>query len=147
MPQLDILQTIRHFLEQSSNTSLKLQFEYTEIRLLNNPCALHSIIRPNSRLVIYKTPNKPTAKMSVKDDLVFQFWFRFVPPTSLGYYINEVTDLPEPLSQGVLEINAAKLTLQFTIDGPEAHSGLRVQHVYTGLKPMENKAKMNTSST
>ncbi|WP_422349044.1 hypothetical protein [Flagellimonas sp.] len=147
MPQLDILQTIKQFLEHSSKKSLKLQFEYTEIRLLNNPCALHSIIRPNSRLVIYKTPNKPTAKMSVKDDLVFQFWFRFVPPPTTEYYINEVTDLPEPLSQGVLEINTEKLTLQFTIDGPEAHTGLRVQHVYSGLKPVENKVKMNSSST
>ncbi|TMU57374.1 hypothetical protein [Flagellimonas algicola] len=133
MPKQDILQTIKHFLEHSSEKSLKLVFAHTEIRLLNNPSTLHSIIKQNSRLVIYKTPSKPMAKMSVKDDLVFQFWFRFAPPTTADYYINEVTDMPEPLSQGILEANATKLTIQFTVDGPEPHAGLRVQHEYSQL--------------
>nr|WP_299387602.1 hypothetical protein [Allomuricauda sp.] len=106
MSQLDILQTIKCFLEHSPCSNLELTFGHTEIRLLNKPCALHSVIKYNSRLVIYKTPNKPLAKILVKDDMAFQFWFRFVPPTNGEYYFNKVVELPEPLSDGILEITA-----------------------------------------
>ena len=72
---------------------------------------LKTILRPNSRLVLYKLKDANFAKIKVVDNLVFPFWFWFERPSLAKEYNTKMLKLSRPLAEGTLEIYAEKLCL------------------------------------
>ncbi len=73
------------------------------------------------------------------DNLVFRFSFWFEKPTTENYFKVEMLQLPRPLAEGTLLMDAEKLILQFIIDAPDKNLQVHVKHTYSGIQTLETK--------
>ncbi|MEX0315892.1 MAG: hypothetical protein AB3N18_17060 [Allomuricauda sp.] len=131
MTQTDLFETLTAFLEQKTDTTLKLTFAQLQIDTYRNGHYFNTALRPDSRLVLHRLKDQRFAKLRVVDNLVFPFWFWFERPTLPLPYHTKMLRLARPLAEGTLEIRAEKLCLQFTIAAPKKDLQLMVRHTYT----------------
>nr|WP_299167140.1 hypothetical protein [uncultured Allomuricauda sp.] len=131
MPTCNILGEINVFLQCDATTTLEIIFTSLEIDTYHNGKFLKKITKPNGRIRINKPQSSSLAKINVVDNIAFPFSFWFKKPTANLYYKSETLQLPRPLIQGSLEINAKKLVLQFVIDAPYKALQVKVKHTYT----------------
>ncbi|WP_420602832.1 hypothetical protein [Flagellimonas sp.] len=135
----NILGEINTFFERSPAKALEITFAQLKIDTYHNGQFLQQIQRPNCKIVLQKVVNNALAKMDVVDNLVFRFSFWFEKPTTENYFKGETLQLPRPLAEGTLQMDAEKLTLQFTIDAPDKNLQVHVRHIYTEIQRLETK--------
>ncbi|WP_190808406.1 hypothetical protein [Flagellimonas sp. S3867] len=129
----NILGKIKNFLEKSSTNTLEITFAQLEIETYQNGKFLRQFQRNNRRIIIRRLKTNSLAKMDVVDNIAFRFSFRFATPTANLNYKSEMLQLPRPLAQGIVEIEAEKLVLEFVIDAPEERLRVKVRHTYAQI--------------
>ncbi|WP_420320761.1 hypothetical protein [Flagellimonas sp.] len=130
MSNSNLLETLITFLDQKTETTLKLTFAQLKVDTYRNGHHLHTTLRPQSLLVVQRLKDDSYARIRV-DNLVFPFWFWFERPTLPLEYQTKMLKLDRPLAEGTLEIHAEKLCLQFTIDAPKKDLQLIVKQIYS----------------
>lgn len=128
-----ISSTIINFLYQSSPAPLQITFATLEICSHQNGALLHSVQRQWSRIILQQTPQKGLAEITVLDNLVFSFSFRFQLPSAPTCHEVDMRSLPRPLDQGRMYLDDEKLQLSFRIDAPDPTLRVEVTHVYQGI--------------
>ncbi|MGW9686758.1 hypothetical protein [Flagellimonas sp. 2504JD1-5] len=129
----NILGEINNFLERDSANTLEITFALLEIETYQNGKFLRRFHKPNCRIIIRRLKTSSLVKMDVVDNIAFRFSFRFEKPTSYLSYKSDMQQLPRPLAQGILEIEAEKLVLEFAIDAPDKELRVKVRHTYTQI--------------
>lgn len=129
----NVLGEINSFLEYSKAKTLEITFAQLEIDTYHNGKFLKTMQRPNSKIILYKLQNSTQAKMHVVDNLVFRFSFWLEKPSCYLTYKSKVLQLPRPLHQGFLEMDAKKLILWFTINAPSKDLQVQVTHKYSSI--------------
>lgn len=128
-----ISSTITNYLHQSPHIQLQITFASLEICSHQNGQLLRKVQRQQSRIILQQTPQKGLAEITVLDNLVFSFSFRFQLPSVPTCHEVEMLSLPRPLDQGRLSMDEEKLQLSFRIDAPDPTLRLEVTHVYQGI--------------
>ncbi|TXN36132.1 hypothetical protein FVB32_16370 [Flagellimonas hymeniacidonis] len=128
-----ILTEINTLLDDKSPKSCELTFALLDIDTYHNGTFLKRVQRPYPKIIIHKPVNSTSAQMEVQNNLVFSFSFWFEKPTCHFNYKSKMLQLPRPLTEGALEMDAEKLVLRFTIDAPDKVLQVRIQHTYTQL--------------
>lgn len=131
------IQTITHFLNQTSPAQLQITFATLKINHYQNGQFLNQVQRFQSRIVLQKKPYNDLAKITVLDNLVFSFSFLFQMPGTLQPHIIKMLSLPRPLDHGNLYVDKKKLLLSFRIDAPDPSLCVEVTHVYQGISDLE----------
>lgn len=134
-----ISSTITNFLHQSSPAPLQVTFASLEICSHPNGSWLHRVQRQHSRILLQKTPQKGMGEITVLDNLVFSFSFRFQLPSAPTYHEVDMRCLPRPLDQGRLYLDDEKLQLSFRIDAPDPSLRVQVTQVYRGILHLEHR--------
>ncbi len=134
-----ISSTITNFLHQSSPVPLQITFAALEICSHQNGALLHRVQRKQSRILLQKTPQKGMGEITVLDNLVFSFSFRFQLPSVPTYHEVDIRCLPRPLDQGRLYLDDEKLQLSFRIDAPDPSLRVQVTQVYRGILHLEHR--------
>ncbi|WP_421813025.1 hypothetical protein [Flagellimonas sp.] len=137
MPTLPISYTFTDFLHQSSHTPLCITFATLEITNHQNGQFLNRVQWPQSRIILQKMPQTGLAEMTVPDNLVFCFYFRFHIPNAGEFHHGEMLSLPRPLDHGKLYVDKEKLRLSFRIDAPDPSLRVEVTHVYQAICKLE----------
>lgn len=133
------IQTITDFLHQSSPAPLQITFASLEICSHQNGALRHRVQRKHSRILLQQTPQKGQAEITVLDNLVFSFSFRFWLPNAPTYHEVDMRCLPRPLDQGRLYLDDEKLQLSFRIDAPDPSLRVQVTQVYRGILHLEHR--------
>lgn len=128
-----ISSTITNYLHQSSPTPLQITFASLEICSHQNGQLLRKVQRQQSHIILQQTRQKGLAEITVLDNLVFSFSFRFQLPSAPTCHEVEMLSLPRPLDQGRLSMDEEKLQLSFRIDAPDPTLRVEVTHVYQGI--------------
>ncbi|MEP0462870.1 MAG: hypothetical protein ABJN84_17210 [Flavobacteriaceae bacterium] len=132
MPKSDLLPAIFDFLHCCSTINLEITFAQLDIHIYHNGHFLKRITKPNSRILLYKPQNRKIAQMDLLDNIAFRFSFEFDKPTSQLYYKSKRLYLPQPLTEGFLEMDAEKLSFSFTINSPSNY--VEITHVYRQIR-------------
>lgn len=132
------VQTITNFLHQSSPAPLQVTFATLEICSHQNGSWLHRVQRQHSRILLQQTQQKGLAELTVLDNLVFSFSFRFQLPGAPTLHEVDMRCLPRPLDQGRLYLDDEKLQLSFRIDAPDPSLRVQVTQVYRGILHLEH---------
>ena len=132
-----ISSTITNFLHQSSHSQLQVTFDTLEICSHQNGQLLRKVQRQQSRILLRQTPQKGLAEITVLDNLVFSFSFRFQLPSAPTCHEVKMLSLPRPLDQGRLSMDDEKLQLSFRIDAPDPSLRVEVTHVYQGILSLD----------
>lgn len=140
MPPIPILPTIQKFLHQSPYASLEITFAHHTVFSSRPQLHFAPVQRHNSRVVINKRPKNGLAQMVVIDHMVFNFSFGFVPPSREPFYLGSMLQLPRPLDQGHLHMDADQLTLQFRIDAPRPELQVHLSQTYAHILKLEHFA-------
>ncbi|NDV15234.1 hypothetical protein GO009_04285 [Muricauda sp. TY007] len=133
MADIHVLGEIRHFLNQTTVTTLELTFSSLEIHSVFNDRLLHELTKPNGKIRIYYQKQPESAQMEVLDNLVFQFSFGFILPNTATVYQSNMLHLPRPLMDGKLLLDAEQLLLEFMIHTPNKEHKILVKHRYTHI--------------
>lgn len=128
-----ISSTITNYLHQSSPTPLQITFASLEICSHQNGQLLRKVQRQQSHIILQQTRQKGLAEITVLDNLVFSFSFRFRLPSAPTPHEVAMRSLPRPLDQGRLCMDDEKLRLSFRIDAPDPTLRVEVTHVYQGI--------------
>ncbi|MEQ5790365.1 hypothetical protein J4E06_04825 [Muricauda sp. NFXS6] len=137
MPNLPISYTFTDFLHQSSHTPLCITFATLEITNHQNGQFLNQVERRQSRIVLQKIPQTGLAQMTVLDNLVFRFSFKFRLPLAAKCHNLEMRSLPRPLDRGRLCVDNEKLVLSFRINAPDPSLRVEVTQVYKDICKLE----------
>lgn len=132
------IQTITDFLHQSSPSPLQITFASLEICSHQNEQLLRTVQRQRSRILLQKTQQKGLVEITVLDNLVFSFSFRFQLPSAPTCHEVDMRSLPRPLDQGRLYLDDEKLQLSFRIDAPDPSLRVQVTQVYRGILHLEH---------
>ncbi|MBS9462833.1 hypothetical protein KIM67_10450 [Flagellimonas sp. 389] len=127
----NILREINSFLKQDTNTTLEITFAQLAIEIYHNGHFLKKIERPNSSILLYKPKNNKLAQMDLVDNIAFRFSFWFDTPTSPLKYKSDILRLPQPLTEGFLEMDAEKLIVGFIMH--TQGNSIETTHVYTQI--------------
>ncbi|MEE1961197.1 hypothetical protein V1387_00780 [Allomuricauda taeanensis] len=130
---------ITNFLHQSSPAPLQITFVTLEICSHPNGALLHCVQRQQSRILLQQTPQKRLAEITVLDNLVFSFSFRFQLPGAPTCHEVDMCCLPRPLDQGRMYLDDEKLQLSFRIDAPDPSLRVQVTQVYRGILHLEHR--------
>lgn len=133
-----LIQTIKNFFHQSSQTQLQITFASLTIHNHQNGQLLHCVQRQQSRIILQKLPQKGLAEITVLDNLVFSFSFQFQIPKAQKFHDVAMLSLPRPLDQGRLYMDEEKLQLSFRIDAPDPTLRVQVTHLYQGILKLEH---------
>ncbi|SFB66528.1 hypothetical protein SAMN04487891_101110 [Flagellimonas taeanensis] len=133
-----ISSTITNFLHQSSPAPLQVTFATLEICSYQNEQLLHRVQRQQSRILLQQTPQKGMGEITLLDNLVFSFSFRFRLPSAPTLHEVDMRSLPRPLDQGRLYLDDEKLQLSFRIDAPDPSLRVQVTQVYRGILHLEH---------
>lgn len=130
MPNTHVLGNIKAFLELQKAKPLELVFGILEIETYVKGELLHKTVKKEGRLHIFGTEKLGFARMEVLDHLVFHFSFLFPYPDTKNFYESTALELPRPLAEGFLKMDANTIQLEFTIDAPNENEKVRVRHFY-----------------
>nr|WP_298793788.1 hypothetical protein [uncultured Allomuricauda sp.] len=133
MPKSDLQHTLARFLDHEEEKVLKLTFAQLHIDTYHKGKSLKQVTKTNAQIHIRKLATTPQLKMTVLDNLVFRFSFWFERPTMPLPYSSKMMRTPQPLQEGILEIDLEKLVLQFTINAPDKALRVQVKHIYLQL--------------
>ncbi|WP_136468241.1 hypothetical protein [Flagellimonas onchidii] len=127
----NILGEIIAFLDQSTHKTMELHFSTQKIMSFRNGVPHRQILRPDRRLVVKKLASPVLGKITVVDNLLFKFSFRFIIPCSSLLYQGEMMQLQFPVSFGYLMIDpdAQVIRLVFEIDAPDDAIALTILHI------------------
>ena len=117
---------------------MQITFASLEICNHQNGQLLHTLQRPQSRIILHKLPQKQLAELTVLDNLVFSFSFQFQIPNAQKLHDVAMLALPRPLDQGRLYLDEEKLQLSFRIDAPDPTLRVQVTHVYQRIRKLEH---------
>ena len=137
MPTTPILSTFTDFLHQSSPASLQITFANLTICHHQNGQFLNQVQRQYGHITLHKTLHQGVAELTVLDNLVFSFSFKFQMPNTEKIHDVEMLSLPRPLSHGKLYVDEEKLVLSFRIEAPDPSLCVAVTHVYKGICTLE----------
>ncbi|WP_127018622.1 hypothetical protein [Flagellimonas beolgyonensis] len=132
-PNSSPLQTVKDFLHHPSQDQLEITFSHLEIHNQQHGQWCKKVQRPQSRILLRKLPQNGLAEITVVDNLVFRFSFKFRIPISSEFNDLEMLCLPRPLDQGLLSMDDEKLQLTFRIDAPDPALHVQVTQVYQGI--------------
>lgn len=136
-PHPNPVQTIRDYLHQSSPTPLQITFATLKIRNHQNGQLLNQVQRPQSRVILQKTPCSDIAEITVVDNMVFRFSFQFRLPRAAESHDIEMRSLPRPLDCGRLCMDKEKMVLSFRIDAPDPSLRVEVVQIYRDICKLE----------
>lgn len=134
-----ISSTIINFLHQSSPAPAQITFASLEICSHQNGALRHRVQRQHSRILLQQTLQKGLGELTVLDNLVFSFSFRFQLPTAPTCHEVDMRCLPRPLDQGRLYLDDEKLQLSFRIDAQDPSLRVQVTQVYRGILHLEHR--------
>ncbi len=138
MPPIPVLSTFTDFLHQSSHAPLHITFANLTICHHQNGRYLNQVQRQHGHIMLHKTLYQGIAELTVLDNLVFSFSFKFHMPNTEKIHDVEMLSLPRPLSHGKLYLDEEKLVLSFTIDAPDPSLCVAVTHVYQSICKLES---------
>lgn len=133
MPKSDLQHVLARFLDHDKEKTLKLTFAQLHIHTYHRGKSLNRVTKTNAQILIRKLTTTQQLKMTVLDNLVFRFSFWFERPTIPLPYIGKMLWTPQPLQEGIFEMDAEKLVLQFTINAPDKALRVQVKHTYLQL--------------
>ena len=133
MPRINVLGKINHFLDSVEAPTLELTFAQLTIQSFHQGQLLNCTVKENAKLRVHLPGPDGLAQMEVLDNLVFHFTFGFIRPTAMRPYHSKMLNLPRPLMDGLLLLDAEQLLLEFTIDTPNKDHNIQIQHRYTSI--------------
>ncbi|WP_431125416.1 hypothetical protein [Flagellimonas flava] len=137
MPTTPILQTIQNFVHHSPYNCMEINFADHLVLNSQNQLPFLPVLKQHSRIMLCKKSPKGLVQMLVADNPVFNFSFDFVLPAEQEFYLGTMLQLPSPLDQGHLHMDADQLTLSYRINAKDPKLRFYVSQTFTHVHHVE----------
>ena len=135
-PNPNPLQTLTHFLHQSTHNQLQITFASLNICNSQHGKLLHRLPSRQGRIGFQKL-SPQLLQLDIMDSLVFRFSVQCHIPQTTNLNDMGPLSLPRPWDQGSMQVDEEKLVLSFRIDAPDPLLRIKVTHTYQGIYHLE----------
>ena len=137
MPTTPILQTIQDFVHHSPYSCMEITFADHLVLNSQNQLPFLPVLKQHSRVLLCTKSHKGLVQMLVADNPVFNFSFDFVLPAGQEFYMGAMLQLPSPLDQGHLHMDADQLTLCYRINARDPKLRVYVSQTFAQVSQVE----------